>query len=210
MSDEFLLEQFPARQEKEAVVVIGRFNPPTCGHAKVIETAKKEYVKHKYDAVFVVVVEGKHTSQDKKKNPLTAQSRIKYLTHTRFAKGIKFLVADNAYDALIAVRNAGYEPIVVVGGASDEENRADSYQNILDKYFKNPDGTQIGHRAITVKRNPDSDGVAGISGSIVRAAAAAGRYEDFKDWTCLDSESLTRSMYNEIRKEMGIESTGDK
>ena len=39
------------------------------------------------------------------------------------------------FDSFIKVREMGYEPICVVGGKDDDENRAEGYKQILDKYF---------------------------------------------------------------------------
>lgn len=207
---DFLLEaaEMPPVQKKRAVVVVGRFQPPHCGHNFIISEAKNEFTDGKYDAVIVVVVVGEKSSEDKKINPLTAEERLHYLSHLTSSKGVKFLTAKNAVDAFVKVREAGYEPIVIVGGKLEKEDRALSYkENILDKYFKNRDGSAIEHKAISVERDAKADDVKAVSGSIIRAAVAADRPEDFADWSCMDSDKLTNTMYKTLRDNMGF---GDK
>jgi FAD synthase len=193
----------PPKQDKSAVIVVGRFQPPTKGHAKLMDAAKKAWREGKYDAIIVFIVEGKETSKDKKKNPLTGASRAYYLKHSTFSKGLKFVVVGSAFDAFIRCRELGYEPTCVVGGkfvkGEKEENRAEGYKKLLDKYFKDENGDAIDHKAITLTRNQHSDGIDGISGSTVRAAVLADRYEDFEDMVDLETEKLTKKMFNELK-----------
>lgn len=193
----------PPMQNKTAAIVIGRFQPPTLGHATLINAAKKAWRENKYDAVIVFIVEGKETSKNKKKNPLSGESREFYLKHSSFSKGLKFAVVGSAFDAFIKCRELGYEPMCVVGGkfveGEKEENRAEGYKALLDKYFKDNDGEPIEHKAVVLERNQHSDGVAGISGSTVRAAVLADRYDDFADMVALTSDKLIKRMFNELK-----------
>ena len=62
------------KTHKPVVMAFGRMNPPTTGHLKLIdkvkETAEKMGAKHE------VIISH---SQDSKKNPLSAQQKIKHL-----------------------------------------------------------------------------------------------------------------------------------
>lgn len=193
----------PTQQQQTAVVVIGRFQPPTLGHATLINAAKKAWREGKYDAVIVFIVEGKETSKDKKHNPLPGESRKFYLKHSSYSKGLKFAVVGSAFDAFIKCRELGYEPMCVVGGkfveGEKEENRAEGYKKMLDKYFKTPDGDAIEHKAVVLERNQHSDGIAGISGSTVRAAVLADRFDDFAEMVAVTSEKLVKRMYDELK-----------
>jgi cytidyltransferase-like protein len=60
--------------EKHHVITFGRMSPPTAGHLKLIDKVKE--VAKKNNATHTIVVS--HT-QDSKKNPLTAQQKIKHL-----------------------------------------------------------------------------------------------------------------------------------
>lgn len=201
-----IFEDLAPAPSKKAVLVIGRFNPPHCGHGRILSVARKAFKEHKVDAIFVAIVEGEETSKNKKRNPLSGETRVKFMEASKFGKGLKYTIASNAYEAMKQVRDSGYEPLIIVGGKGEGDNRAETYKGILDKYFKKPDGSNINHIAISVERDTDSDDeIAGISGSIVRAAVLADRYEDFADMVCLDTPELKEKIYKELRIAMGLE-----
>jgi cytidyltransferase-like protein len=193
----------PTKQEKTAVVIIGRFQPPTLGHATLINAAKKAWRENKYDAVIVFIVEGKETSKDKKHNPLTGEQREYFLKHSTYSKGLRFAVVGSAFDAFIKCRELGFEPMCVVGGkfveGEKEENRAEGYKKMLDKYFKDEDGEPIEHKAVVLERSQNGEGVQSISGTTVRAAVLADRYHDFAEMVATSSEKVTKKMFAELK-----------
>jgi cytidyltransferase-like protein len=197
----------PPQQEKTAVVIIGRFQPPTIGHTAIINAAKKAFRKYKYDAIIVCVIAGKETSKDKQKNPLSGESRVYYLENSSYGKGIKYLVAGSAFDAFIKCREMGYEPMCVVGGhfvsGENEENRAEGYKQILDKYFKAKDGDTIDHKTVVLDRDTSAGDVKGVSGSTVRAAVLHDKYEDFREMVAVDSDEIAKKMWNELKDNLG-------
>lgn len=210
MSVKIILEKkgssIPPQQEKTAVVIIGRFQPPTRGHSAVINAAKKAFRKYKYDAIIICVIAGKETSKDKQKNPLSGSSRVYYLENSSYGKGIKYLVAGSAFDAFIKCREMGYEPMCVVGGhfvsGESEENRAEGYKKILDKYFKDKDGNQIDHRTVILDRDTSANDVKSVSGSAVRAAVLNNKFEDFKDMVAVNGD-VAEKMWNELKNNLG-------
>jgi hypothetical protein len=139
-------------QQKRAAVIVGRFNPPTIGHYAVMDTVKTFIRKNeslKLEVIpLVVVVEGKETSKDKKRNPLTAAERISFMLGSGKANGVKFLKASSAFAAFEEVRKAGFEPIAIAAGS----DRADTYLTMLDTYFTTPDGEPIDHVKIELPR----------------------------------------------------------
>lgn len=210
MSINIILEKkdskLPKKQDKTAVLLIGRFQPPTLGHAQIINAAKKAFRKYKYDCVMVCVVEGKETSKDKSVNPLSGDSRVYYLENSTYGKALRYTVVKSAFDAFIKCRELGYEPMCVVGGkfvtGEKEENRAEGYKKLLDKYFKEDDDTPIEHRAVVLERDPDDSGVKGISGSTVRAAVLADRYDDFKEMVGMDTDDLAKKLFDELKQHL--------
>lgn len=195
--------RIPPQQEQTAVVVIGRFQPPTIGHTAIINAAKKAFRKGKYDAVIVCVIAGKETSKDKQKNPLSGSSRVYYLENSSYGKGIKYIVAGSAFDAFIKCREMGYEPMCVVGGhfvsGEAEENRAEGYKEMLDKYFKTPDGDPITHKTVVLDRDTSAGDVKGVSGSTVRAAVLHDKYEDFREMIAVDNDDIAKKMWDELK-----------
>lgn len=59
-------------KDKGAVFSFGRFNPPTTGHAKLVDKLKQE------SSGYTPLIFTSH-STDTKKNPLTHKDKIKFL-----------------------------------------------------------------------------------------------------------------------------------
>ena len=172
-------EQFLEAKQKTAVFSFGRLNPPTVGHQKllqkIIQTAKQQagyacmYVSH---------------SQDPKRNPLSAKQKVAYVKKM-FPKEVRQIEVKedssirNAIDIATAL-NGYYENLVMVVGS----DRVKDFKNLLNKYngvesthgFYKYNNIQI---VSAGERDPDAEGVAGMSASKMRAAAASGDYESF-------------------------------
>ena len=157
MYEHELFEETVGQQPKKAVVMVGRMNPPTRGHYKVIDLMKQFQRKNKDVTPIVVVVAGKETSKDLKKNPLSAEDRIKFMTASGKANGIKFITSGSAFAAFEDVRKAGYEPYAIAAGS----DRGAKYLELLDKYFTGPNGEKLEHvimPGLQEREDPDDDG----------------------------------------------------
>jgi hypothetical protein len=153
-----LFEETVGQQPKKAIVLVGRFQPPTAAHYKVIDLMKKFARKNKGVSPIVVIVEGKETSKDLQKNPLSSEDRVKFMTASGKANGIKFIVAPSAFAAFEEVRKAGFEPYAVAAGS----DRGKHYIELLDKYFTSSDGTKLEHvimPGLQDREDPEDDGV---------------------------------------------------
>jgi hypothetical protein len=221
---------------KRAAVVIGRFQPPTLGHYAVIDMVKKYVIDNQnllLDAMpIVVIIAGKETSKDKVKNPLSGDERVRFMTGSGKADGVKFLIAGSAYDAFEKVREEGYEPVAIAAGS----DRASKYLEMLDKYFeKSEDGKTIKHVAITLDRDETvSDNaddkqskfdknaanadilkyvdetipVSMVSGSLARLAVKQNEFEKFAILVGLkDNVKLAKMMFNKIKNAGGTDGT---
>lgn len=135
-------------QKKRAIVAIGRFQPPTAGHYKVMNAMKafiRDNPELNLDALpVVVIVAGGKSSEDKSRNPLTAEERKTFMESSGRANGVKFLISNSGFAAFEEVRKAGYEPIAIAAGS----DRANDYLRLLDKYFTKKDGSAIKHVAV--------------------------------------------------------------
>ena len=167
---------------KDTVVfTFGRFNPPTTGHEKLIK--KLASVAKKEGADFMVFPSH---SQNDKKDPLDHKTKVGFMKKMfpKYSRNIisnrnaktAFMIAPMLYDM-------GYKRcIMVVGG-----DRVTEFKTTLNKYNgkKGSHGFYDFKGGIEVvsagERDPDAEGVAGMSASKMRAAAAANRYEDEKD-----------------------------
>jgi hypothetical protein len=151
-----LNEETVGEQKRRAAVIVGRYSPPTIGHYAIINKVKKfirENPELKLSVVpIIVVVEGKETSKDKQRNPLTAKERVAFMTGSGKAQGCRFLIAGSAFEAFEEVRKAEYEPIAVAAGS----DRGGKYLEMLDKYFKTNDHEPIDHYEIELKRDSEA------------------------------------------------------
>lgn len=224
-----LFESLPKMQSKRVAVMVGRMQPPTSAHYKIIDKMKEFIRKHHElnleTKPVIVIVEGKKSSLDKERNPLTAEERISFMEASGKANGCIFLVADNAFSALAIVRDNGFEPIAI-GAGSD---RAQMYIDSLDDYFKDKSGNKIKHYIIPgLERDDDAeltnkddknlatnksikklrkDGDLEddeISGSVARRAVELGYEEEFANITGLsDKPALAKKLFNKLKKAFG-------
>lgn len=222
-----LTEDIPAPGKKRVAVIIGRFNPPTKGHYALINEVKAFIRKNKdlnLDAMPVVmVIGGSKSDADKKRNPLTAEQRMKFMAASGNANGVKFLTAPNAFSALVAVREAGLEPILIAAGP----DRADDYIKILDKHFLDAAGKPVKHHKLVLDRDEKATETAKdakasavdqalamlqkkgdldteqVSASVVRAAVEHDMFPEFVKLTGLESkEALAKTMFKAIKAAM--------
>lgn len=228
--EEFLFEALPPMQKKRVAFAIGRYQPPTKGHYKVIDKMK-EFIRRNPDLDLeskpvVIIIAGEKSSLDKKKNPLTADERISFMQASGKANGVEFLTAKSAFFALGAIRDAGFEPIAI-GAGSD---RAKGYKDMLDKGFKTEDDKPIEHVIIpgldraddavetkkaekqsALDKAMDKLHMSGnlnddeISGSVARRAVELGFEEEFATIVGLEhNKTLARMMFNKLKKSFGF------
>lgn len=191
---------------KDTVVfTFGRFNPPTTGHEKLIE--KLASVAKKEGADFMVFPSH---SQNDKKDPLDHKTKVGFMKKMfpKYSRNIisnrnaktAFMIAPMLYDM-------GYKRcIMVVGG-----DRVTEFKTTLNKY----NGKKGSHGFYDFKggieivsageRDPDAEGVTGMSASKMRAAAAANDYDSFKNGLPSSFEkSNGKKLFDALRKAMNI------
>jgi len=198
-------QKFLTEKKGDTVVfTFGRFNPPTVGHEKLI-TAVQSVAKSKGGDFFVYPSH----SQDPKKNPLNQATKIKYMKKM-FPKYRSNIVASSGKTALnIAseLYDKKYTNLVMVVGS----DRVQEFQKILDKYNgqDKPHGFYDFDKIEVVsagERDPDAEGVEGMSASKMRAAAVEGDFKSFRMGTPESlSDADTKKMFNDIRKGMRLE-----
>lgn len=216
-----LLEAVEQPQTKRAVVIVGRFQPPTIGHYKIVNLAKKFIRENRNLSLFtkpvIVIIDGKKSGQNKKVNPLTVDERIYYMENSGKANGVIFLSASSAYDAFNAVRKAGYEP-TVIGAGSD---RVQGYLELLDSKFLDQNGKKQKHYELkgldgrhelkptedSLKQVKDSGAtVTGVSGSLARQAAELGYFEEFVQITGLEKNlPAAKKLFKVVKSRIGEE-----
>ena len=189
-------------EEKEVYFTFGRMNPPTIGHGKVMDTIAKKSGGSDYK-IFV------SQSQNPKKDPLSYSDKIKHL-RKMFPKHARSVMVDkgvrNVFDVASKLYDSGYKNVTMVVGA----DRIREFSTLLNKY----NGVKARHgfynfEKINIvsagERDPDSEGVEGMSASKQRANASANDYQAFvKGVPSKMSDRDARKLFNDVRKGMGL------
>ena len=189
-------------EEKTVYFTFGHMNPPTIGHEKLLNVLARKAGKNPY-RIFL------SQTQDSKKNPLGYAEKIK-LARKMFPKHARSIMLDKkvktVFNAVQKLYDEGYKNVVMVVG----EDRVREFDILLNKYNgkKGPHGIYSFSRLNSVSagsRDPDSEGVDGMSASKMRKAASD------KDFTAFSqglpktvSNADAKSLYNKIRSAMGL------
>jgi len=199
-SAEPVMTMQPAEVEKTKgtlTIAFGRFNPPTTGHEKLLDTVASSSDEDDY-----MIVPSR--SQDKKKNPLDADTKVSVM-QKMFPKHKNKIVNDannrTIFDVLKKAHNDGYANVRIVGGGDrvkEFDKLANDYNGKLYQ-FDNLEVMSAGDR------DPDSDDVTGMSASKQRKAAAEGDIKAFmkgvpKSLSQKDAEEL----FKKIRTAMNV------
>jgi len=154
----------------KVVFTFGRMQPATVGHLKLVDAIETEAKKQGADARIYL----SHT-QNKKKDPLSYDDKIKYATKS-FGNIVTKSPAKTIIQVLKELEADGYTDATMIVGS----DRVPEFDRLLTKY----NGKDYNFDSIEVKsageRDPDSDGVDGMSASKMRAAVKAGEYDKFK------------------------------
>jgi len=121
-------------------------------------------------------------STDSAKNPLPHGLKVAYMKkmYKKYAKNIQISKARNVFEVAKVLHDKGHKAIIMVVGS----DRVSEFSNLLDKYngvesthgyygFDNIEVISAG------ERDPDAEGVSGMSASKMRAAAADGDKDSF-------------------------------
>ena len=195
---DFLREQ----KEKHAVLAFGRMNPITNGHEKLVNKVKE--IADKVGGSHHIVLSH---SQDAKKNPLTADQKVKHAK--RAFSGTNFTAASKEkptfFDHAEALHKKGVTHLHMVGGS----DRTEEYHRLLHKYNGTHEGARFNFKEIKVhsagERDPDAEGVTGISASKMREHAKSGDLDSFKKGAPSSmSHAHVKQMFNDVRKGMRL------
>ena len=178
-------------------IAFGRFNPPTTGHEKLLDTVASSSDDNDY-----MIVPSR--SQDKKKNPLDPDTKVAVM-QKMFPKHKDKIVNDKnnrtIFDVLKKAHTDGYANVRILGGA----DRVKEFEKLTGDYngkLYNFDNVEVMSAGA---RDPDSDDVTGMSASKQRKAAAEGDIKAFmkgvpKSLSQKDAEEL----FKKIRTAMNV------
>ena len=194
------IEMKPPQVEKTKgtlTVAFGRFNPPTTGHEKLLNTVATS----SDDGDYVIIPS---RSQDKKKNPLDPDMKVSVMKQM-FPQHSEKIINDpgnrTIFDILKRAHNDGYAGVRIVGGADRQKE--------FDKLVNNYNGKMYQFDNIEVRsagdRDPDGDGIEGMSASKQRKAAAENDFDGFlRGVPTAMNKKAARELFDNVRKSMNI------
>ena len=194
-------------QEKHAVMAFGRMNPPTTGHAKLVDKVKEVAAAH--NASHHVVLSH---SQDAKKNPLSAKDKLKHAK--RFFPHTNLSTSDSEHPTFLhhaaKLHKQGVTHLHMVAGS----DRTEEYKKKLAQYNGKHEGALFNFKKINVhssgERDPDAEGTEGMSASKMRSHASSGNYKEFKKGIPSHvPEHHAKELYHDVRKHMSIKESVD-
>ena len=194
------VEMIPPEVEKTKgtlTVAFGRFNPPTTGHEKLLDTVASSSDEGDY-----IIVPSR--SQDKKKNPLDPDTKVEIMRQM-YPKHSERIVNDPAnrtiFDVLKKAHMDGYAGVRIIGGG----DRVKEFENLSGNYngklyqFDNLEVKSAGDR------DPDAEGTEGMSASKQRKAAAEGDFVSFRQGVPKSmDDKAAKQLYKTLRAAMQI------
>ena len=192
----FLIEVFKEKSRKSVAFCFGRMNPPTIGHARLLNTTARASNGGDY-YIFL-----SHT-QDSKKNPLDYNTKVDFVKsmYPQHADHVSYGSLRTIMEIMEFLYHNNYTDVTYVCG----NDRLPAFKELLNKYNGVEGGkTYYKFNSIDIvssgPRDPDDDGVAGVSASAARAAAEAGDKEEFKKIT--GAGRFAPQLYKAVRKGM--------
>ena len=187
-------------EKTEAVVfTFGRFNPPTTGHEKLIQKVAKIAGGDDF------YIFPSH-SQNPKKDPLSFAKKVAYMRDMfpRYKRNILATNMKTVLDIAVYFHEQGYKELNMVVGS----DRVAEFKKLLTTYngkdarhgFYDFDNIQIFSAG---DRDPDAEGVTGMSASKMRAAASNNDYESFKKGLPMSFKNGNK-LFKDVRKGMGL------
>ena len=184
-----------------AVFAFGRFNPPTIGHDKLIQTLLNTAQKANGKAYLFL-----SHKQNNKTDPLSFEQKQSYIQKFYPSLAVGDANANTIIKALQVIQAEGRTRIIMVAGS----DRVDEFEKLLNQYNGKPDkqGNDLykfdNIRVVNAgQRDPDSDGVAGASASKARELAAKGQYNEFA--RIILGGNNGKVIYDKIQDALGVE-----
>lgn len=187
---------------KTVAFTFGRFQPPTSGHQKLVDALSSAAKANGAEAFLYP-----SRSHDPSRNPLSPEAKVKWLRKF-FGNSVK--VVDDAsartiFDVLSKFEKEGVKKVILVVGGE----RVPEFKKTIKPYLstKNKKNTYNFEFSVVSagERDPDAEGVVGMSASKMRAAATN---NDFKAFMGGMSQNATKrdaeALFKELRKSMSL------
>ena len=198
-------KQYLVEEQREVFFTFGRMNPPTIGHGKLLNALAVKAGRTPYK-VFL------SQSQDAKKNPLNYTDKVKHV-RKMFPKHARNIILNKktrtAFDVVVSLYDQGFNKVTMVVGS----DRVMEFEALLNKYngVKGRHGFYVFEK-ITVlsagERDPDAEGVEGMSASKQRENAANNDFTAFSQGVPSNmSNKDAKRLFNDVRTGMGLKET---
>ena len=174
----FLRELFLREDDRAtAVFAFGRFNPPTIGHKKLLDTLESAAQKANGKAYLFL-----SHKQNNKTDPLTHKEKSDYLKMFYPNLAIGDPAVKTIIQALQKIQAEGRTRIIMIAGS----DRVQEFEKLLNQYNGKPDkaGNEL-YKFDDIKvmsageRDPDQEGATGASASKARELANKGQEHEF-------------------------------
>tara|TARA_B100001564_G_scaffold252630_1_gene214752 strand:+ start:237 stop:1094 length:858 start_codon:yes stop_codon:yes gene_type:complete len=186
-------------EDKHIVFSYGRMNPPTAGHSKVVDKVHSH--AQKIGANHAVIVSH---SQNNKTDPLHHEHKKEYLKHIHPEVNFEHSTKEHPHflAQLKKFHQEGHTHATMVVGS----DRVKQFKALANKY----NGKEYNYKKIHIlsagQRDPDAEGVAGISGTKMRAHASGNDYKSFKAGLHANhSDEHAKKLYKATRQGMNLQ-----
>ena len=184
-----------------AVFAFGRFNPPTIGHQKLIETVLSTAEKANGKAYLFL-----SHKQNNKTDPLTFQEKQSYIQQFYPNLAVGDPTANTIIKALQVIQAQGRTRLIMVAGS----DRVGEFEKLLNQYNGKPDkqGNDLYNfddiKVVNAgQRDPDDEGISGASASKARDWALKGQWHEFSKIAMGGDKS--EILYNKIQDALGVQ-----
>ena len=197
-----LLKELFLREDDRstAVFAFGRFNPPTIGHQKLIETVVNTAKTANGKAYLFL-----SHKQNNKTDPLNFKEKQAYIQQFYPTVAVGDAGANTIIKALQKIQAEGRTKLIMVAGS----DRVEEFQKLLNQYNGKPDkqGNDLyKFDSIDVvnagQRDPDAEGISGASASKARELANKGQWHEFSKIAMGGEKS--KFIYNKITDALAV------
>ena len=179
----------------KTVISFGRMNPPTVGHEKLVDKVKQIAKRQNAEPAIYL-----SHSQNSKKDPLNYNQKFKYAKQA-FGSVVIKSTARTIIEVMKELERMKHTDVIMVVGS----DRVQEFRVLLKKY----NGKEYTFNSIKVvsagARDPDAEGVSGMSASKMRAAVAVGDQQTFMQGIPSRlSKQMAGRLYTDLRSAMSI------
>lgn len=193
-----------SNKTKKIVFTFGRFTPPTIGHAKLINKVV-DYAKETGSENRIYTSK----SFDNEKNPIPYSEKVSFLRQlfpqAKIADDPK---AHTAFHVAKLLSDEGFRDVTMIVGS----DRVEEFKNTIGKYIKDRNDPSFDPKkhysfdkwnvVSAGERDPDAQGVEGMSGTKMRDAVRRGDMKAFASGVPSKNAKLVKKIFDTVKKNL--------